>query len=852
MVERRSFARGREWKSKRGRIIHMRIHHFQAACSYVIEELERRTLLSAADPTLAAWFRADSIAASSGAPVAAWIDSAGDGFDASQPNAVNQPHLVTGAINGQPAVHFDAGSGTSLALPRPVSGDFTIVAVFRSTQGISHSQLWYDAAGIVDGEVSGVANDYGLSLNGLGQVLGGTGNPDKSAASGLGFNDGRAHVATFTRTAATGLLSIYVDGLRFTTVNGAGTQPLVAPPRLTIGATQTGAQYFTGDIAEVRIYSVALSPATRATAEAQLEAQYGIGSLPAHFFNPVINTDFPDPGAVVGPDGTYYAFATNGNGRNVQAEHSTDLVHWTQLADALPTLPTWAQPGRTWGPDAAVMADGVHYDLYYTAWSRATGQEAVGVATATNPAGPYTAVGSAPLVAQYNIGGAIDPSVFTATSGIRYLVWKNDGNSMGIDTQIFVQQLSSDGLSLVGSATSLIRQDQPWEGSVVEGPNLIQHNGKYYLFYSANAYNTAAYAEGYAVSNSIFGPYTKPGGPLVATENGVIGPGGGRVVTGPDGNTWMLYHSWENNFAYRSMSIDRLDWNGDVPVLRGPSRAGQPVPVAPTVVGRHTFYNNSSFDGNDPAAAASDDAAIATDKVALLPNQPSAASNYTNYVGGLNGVMIDVSRLPLRASLSAMDFTLKVGSDPAPSGWAAAPSPTSVTLRRGAGTGGSDRITLIWADGAIRNEWLQVTVRSDANTALATADTFYFGNLVGDANGDGRVSISDIAMAKSLNGQTANITSPADFNRNGLITISDIAIGKANNGNSLAALFTPTSPAIVTTPLSATTAAALYAITLRRSKPATSVLPPPPLAAAPLFTAWAQPSARKRNVVLDL
>lgn len=44
--------------------------------------------------------------------------------------------------------------------------------------------------------------------------------------------------------------------------------------------------------------------------------------------------------------------------------------------------------------------------------------------------------------------------------------------------------------------------------------------------------------------------------------------------------------------------------------------------TAATVVDRKLFYNNSSFDGNNAAANASDDAAIAIDKSALLPAAP--------------------------------------------------------------------------------------------------------------------------------------------------------------------------------------------------------------------------------------
>jgi hypothetical protein len=96
-------------------------------------------------------------------------------------------------------------------------------------------------------------------------------------------------------------------------------------------------------------------------------------------------------------------------------------------------------------------------------------------------------------------------------------------------------------------------------------------------------------------------------------------------------------------------------------------------------------------------------------------------------------------------------------------------------------------------------------VNATANTGLSSPDTFYFGNLIGDANGNGAVTISDIAMTKSLNGQAAGITSAVDFNRNGQITISDIAIAKSNNGAMLP-LMTPAAP--VPTPTPAIAAAA--------------------------------------------
>ena len=137
-------------------------------------------------------------------------------------------------------------------MPRAVTDDFTITLVFRSTTTSGGGGGWYNSGGLVDGEVSGVVNDFGISLDGSGQLLSGTGNPDTTIDGNGGFNDGQPHYVTFTRTEATRALAQYVDSALQGTAT-AGTQALNSPPRLTIGATQSGAGYYYGDIAEILI-----------------------------------------------------------------------------------------------------------------------------------------------------------------------------------------------------------------------------------------------------------------------------------------------------------------------------------------------------------------------------------------------------------------------------------------------------------------------------------------------------------------------------------------------------------------------------------------------------------------------
>jgi beta-xylosidase len=202
------------------------------------------------------------------------------------------------------------------------------------------------------------------------------------------------------------------------------------------------------------------------------------------------------------------------------------------------------------------------------------------------PEGPFAPAGDTPLVCQVDQGGSIDATAFVDDDGTRYLLWKNDGNCCRLETWLYLQAVSADGLTLDGEATRLIHGDPGWEGNLVEAPTLWKHAGKYYLFYSANNYSGAAYAVGYAVADALRGPYQKAPRPLLVTGTAagqVLGPGGEDVVS-KDGRTWLLYHAWNSLTApasarYRSLRVDELLWDDDVPVVHPSS--GVPRPAVP-------------------------------------------------------------------------------------------------------------------------------------------------------------------------------------------------------------------------------------------------------------------------------
>ena len=138
-----------------------------------------------------------------------------------------------------------------------------------------------------------------------------------------------------------------------------------------------------------------------------------------------------------------------------------------------------------------------------------------------------------------------------------------------------------------------------------------------------------------------------------------------------------------------------------------------------------------------------------------------------------------------------------------------------MTVRPGAGAGGSDRVTIIWADddpltderepGSISNQWLQVTVLSDANggsLGLADDDVFYFGNAVGEtynSTTDAKVNATDILGVRGdthLAANPATIYDAYDFDKDGIVSAqsADELIASRNQTNFMTALVLFTAP----------------------------------------------------------
>jgi hypothetical protein len=168
---------------------------------------------------------------------------------------------------------------------------------------------------------------------------------------------------------------------------------------------------------------------------------------------PVLTGNFADP-FILRADGTWYAYATGNLIDNIQVARSADLLTWSRLPDALPRLPAWGPSfkGKTWAPEVARTPAG--YVMYYTGRHAGLDCQCVGTAIARRPGGPFADRGTAPLVTHAERGGAIDPNPFVDVDGQPWLLWKNDGNAVGLPAELWAQQLSDDGLRLTGRPRS--------------------------------------------------------------------------------------------------------------------------------------------------------------------------------------------------------------------------------------------------------------------------------------------------------------------------------------------------------------------------------------------------------------
>jgi Glycosyl hydrolases family 43/Protein of unknown function (DUF732) len=344
---------------------------------------------------------------------------------------------------------------------------------------------------------------------------------------------------------------------------------------------------------------------------------------------PIYDGDFADPSALA-VSNTLYFYASSSSpskydhGANVPviALSRGDGFSGRFLGDALPKVPSWTVSGYQWGPDVWERPDGT-YVLYYSTPATVplgclasppahgcvktthgeTNAECISRATASTPTGPFIDTSTSAFICPLDEGGAIDPSVFVATDGTPWLLWKSDGDCCDESTSIYTQQLSSDGLSTAGPPHRLLGATQPWEDKLVEAPTMIQDHNRYWLFYSGSLWGHKTYGIGIASCESVTGPCTKPldHAWVSSDADGVSDQGpGGEEFYETGSIVWMVHHGLApgqtGNSAQRRLYVDLVAFPpGKLPHLA----ARQP---AAALAAAEIYYGDPSLP-KDPKAA---------------------------------------------------------------------------------------------------------------------------------------------------------------------------------------------------------------------------------------------------------
>ncbi|MBD0283955.1 MAG: family 43 glycosylhydrolase [Flavisolibacter sp.] len=255
----------------------------------------------------------------------------------------------------------------------------------------------------------------------------------------------------------------------------------------------------------------------------------------------VLPGDYPDPSVVKIGD-TYWASATTSNWFPAYPLlKSKDLINWETTGNVFTTMPQWAD-FYFWAPE--ISYDNGKVYIYYAAHKK-NGNLCVGVASADRPEGPYKDHG--PLICQEV--GSIDAFPMRDEAGKLHLIWKEDANSVGKPTPIWIQPLNEERTALTGERKELFRNNESWEKNLVEGVSMIKHGDWFYAFYAAAGCCGAGcdYATGVARSKNLLGPWEKYNKNPVLTDYGEWKcPGHGTPIE-KDGRYYFLYHAYNKN-----------------------------------------------------------------------------------------------------------------------------------------------------------------------------------------------------------------------------------------------------------------------------------------------------------------
>jgi hypothetical protein len=148
----------------------------------------------------------------------------------------------------------------------------------------------------------------------------------------------------------------------------------------------------------------------------------------------------------------------------------------------------------------------------------------------------------------------LDPVTFKEISEPQILFWgdyKNHG---------FENRRNEDVIfSIFNGRRPYYEEEYPW----IEGPWVTKHNGKYYLTYSANSYESQDYGVGYATADSLTGEWKKyAGNPILHRYKELVGVGHHTMFRDKRGKLRIAFHAHQSveRIHPRTMYIGTMEF----------------------------------------------------------------------------------------------------------------------------------------------------------------------------------------------------------------------------------------------------------------------------------------------------
>ncbi len=241
---------------------------------------------------IALWLRADlEVFSDAGSTAAVNLDNTQQWNDQSSP-AENASEIDLGGVgpvlpvyrteefNFNPVLRFSDPNSSNASYMRSansVSGDFTLISVFKSGQSDGTSNDFVNSPALIGADVSSSTSDYGLGIENGRITINANTTTGTDAESTTTYNNDFVHFALATRVQSNGAVEIFVDSESVATGTGS-TAALDAPTTIGIGnhSDANVAAQFSGDIAETIVFSQALDENERTRVESYLAVKYGV------------------------------------------------------------------------------------------------------------------------------------------------------------------------------------------------------------------------------------------------------------------------------------------------------------------------------------------------------------------------------------------------------------------------------------------------------------------------------------------------------------------------------------------------------------------------------------------------